>query len=145
MKNLDLVRLVLAGLASALIIYIFEAVLNAVILGNAWKVWGLVAAQVFRSPPETTSMIMWALQCLVAGLTATFVYAAIRAWVGVNLRAAYISGLIVWAVGWLGMSFDKLAMGIEPTKMIYYNLLAALLACLLGQVAASFIYKDKAS
>ena len=145
MKQLDIVRLVLAGLVSGIVIYVVESILNGVILGADWKVWSVVASQVFRMPAETKSLILWGLQALLAGLIGTVVYAAIRTWVGVNLRAAYISGLIVWSVGWLGMSFDKLALGIEPTKMIYYNLLAALLACLLGQVAASFIYKDKAS
>ena len=145
MKHLDLLRLVLAGLASGIIIYGVESVLNGVILGTDWKLWSLVASRVFTMPAETKSLIFWGIQALIAGWAGTFVYAAIRTWVGVNLRAAYVSGLVVWAVGWLGMSFDKLALGIEPTKMIYYNLLAALLACLLGQVAASFIYRDKAS
>lgn len=145
MKYLNVPRFVLAGLVSGIIIYVIESILNAVILGGDWKIWSAIASRTFPMPPETNSLIFWALQALIAGWAATFVYAAIRAWVGVNLRAAYISGLVVWAVGWLGMSFDKLAMGIEPVKMIYYNLLAALLALLVGQVAASFIYKDKAS
>lgn len=145
MKQLDIVRFVLAGLVSGIVIYVIESILNGVILAGDWKAWSVVAAQIFRMPPEANSLIFWGVQALIAGWAGTFVYAAIREWVGVNLRAAYIAGLVVWAVGWLGMSFDKLALGIEPTKMIYYNLLAALLACLLGQVAASFIYRDKSS
>ena len=145
MKQLDIVRLVMAGLVSGIVIYVVESILNGVILAADWKAWSVVASQIFRMPPETNSLIFWGIQALIAGWAGTFVYAAIRAWVGVNLRAAYISGLAVWAVGWLGMSFDKLALGIEPNKMIFYNLLAALLACLLGQVAASFIYRDKTS
>ncbi len=144
MKQINLVRLILGGLVSGIIIYVIEAITNAVILGKDWQMWGTVAKTVFPMPSESVSLIHWALQALVAGIGGTFIYAGIRTWAGANLRAAWISGLIIWAVGWLGMSFDKMAMGIEPAKMVHYNVLAALLACLLGQVAASFIYKDKA-
>ncbi len=144
MKSLNPVRLILAGLASGVIIYLFETITNAVILGTDWKIWSAMAAVNFRMPDETASLVFWFIQALIAGVAGMFIYAGIRTWVGVNMRAAYISGLVVWAVGWLGMSLDKLALGIEPAKMIYYNLLTALLACLLGQIVASLIYKDKA-
>ena len=144
MKQINLMRLILGGLVSGIIIYVIEAITNAVILGKDWQMWGTVAKTVFPMPSESVSLIHWALQALIAGIAGTFIYAGIRTWVGANLRAAWISGLIIWVVGWLGMSFDKMAMGIEPAKMVHYNVLAALLACLLGQVVASLIYKDKA-
>ena len=143
MKQLDILRLILAGLASAAIIYIIEAITNTAVLGKDWEAWKTVVGTVVTFPSETASLIHWALQALVAGVAGTFIYAGIRTWVGTNLRAAWISGVIIWAVGWLGMSFDKMAMGVEPAKMVHYNVLAALLACLLGQIAASYIYKDK--
>ena len=142
-KNLNIVRLVLAGLASGVIIYVVEGVTNGAILAHGWKLWSAVAERAFVMPDATYSLIMWGVQALIAGLVGAFVYAGIRVWTGVNLRAAYVSGLIIWAVGWLGMSMDKLALGVEPHKFIYYNLLAALLGCLIGQIAGSFIYKDK--
>ncbi|MFT4075537.1 MAG: hypothetical protein QM647_08385 [Asticcacaulis sp.] len=144
MKRLDVVRLILGGLVSAIIIYLIETVTNAVVLGRDWQDWSAIARTAFVMPSGTVSMIHWGLQTLIAGIAGTFIYAGIRTWVGANLRAAWISGVIVWAIGWLGMSMDKMAMGIEPHKMIHYNLLAALIACLLGQVVASFIYKDRA-
>jgi hypothetical protein len=143
MKSLDVMRLIMGGLVSGIIIYIIESLTNAVILGKDWQVWGAVAKTVYPMPPESIPLIHWALQALISGIAGTFIYAGIRTWTGANLRSAWISGLIIWGVVWLGMSMDKIAMGIEPHKMIHYNLLAALPACLLGQVAASFIYKDK--
>ncbi len=143
MKQLNSVRLVLAGLVSAVILYVFEGVTNAVILAGPWKSWGLIADRVFVMPSPGASLMFWGLQALVAGLVAAFVYAAIRAWVGVNLRAAWLSAIVVWGVGWLGMTFDKMAMGLEPPILMYGNLLAALLGLLAGQIAASFVYKDR--
>ncbi|MCR6660932.1 MAG: hypothetical protein NVV72_16940 [Asticcacaulis sp.] len=143
MKQINLLRLILGGLVSGIIIYVIEAVTNAVILGKDWQMWGAVAKTVFPMPSESVSLVHWALQALVAGIAGTYIYAGIRTWAGANLRAAWVSGLLIWAVGWLGMSFDKMAMGIEPARMVHYNVLAALIACLLGQVAASYVYKDK--
>ncbi len=144
MKQLNLVRMILGGLLSGVILYVFEGVTNTLILGSQWKSWGLIANQVFATPPEGLSLTYWAIQALIAGLAGTFVYAAIRAWVGVNLRAAYISALVVWATGWLGMAMDQKAMGLEPPILVYGNLLAALLGLLAGQIAASFVYKEGA-
>lgn len=95
MKQINLVRLILGGLVSGIIIYVIEAVTNAVILGKDWQMWGTVAKTVFPIPSESVSLIHWALQALVAGIAGTFIYAGIR----------------TWAVGWLGMSFDKMAWG----------------------------------
>lgn len=143
MQNLNIIRLLLAGLASAVVIYLAEFIVNGLILGHAWLMWSAVASRVFVMPAEGLSYALWAAQALVAGITGAFVYAAIRDWVGIRMRAAYISALVVWAVGWLAMSFDKLAMGVEPAKMIHYNMLAALLACLAGSFLISVIYKHK--
>jgi hypothetical protein len=142
MKNLNIVRLLLAGLVSGIIIYGFEAVTNGVILGHDWKLWSAFATRVFEMPDEGLSLALWAGQALIAGWVGTFVFAAIKDWVGVRPRAAYMSGLIVWATGWLGLSLDNLAVGVVPAKMVFDNLLAALLGCLIGQMVASFIYKD---
>lgn len=142
MKQLNVVRLVLAGLVSAIILYVFEGVTNAVILAGPWKSWGLIADRAFVMPSPGTSLMFWGLQALVGGLVAAFVYTAIRAWVGVNLRAAWLSAVVVWGAGWLGMTLDKMAMGLEPPILMYGNLLAALLGLLVGQIAGSFIYKD---
>lgn len=143
MKNLNIVRLLLGGLASAAVIYLAEYIVNGVILAHGWMLWGAVVNRSFVTPPEGVSMALWAAQALIAGIAGTFVYAAILDWVGIRMRAAYISALVVWSVGWLGMSLDKLALGVEPAKMIHYNMLAALLACLVGQYLASLIYRDK--
>ena len=145
MKYLNLTRLILGGVLSGVVLYIFEGVTNTLILGDQWKSWDLIAGQVFAMPPMGVSLVYWAVQALVAGLAGTFIYAAIRAWVGVDLRAAYMSGLIVWAVGWLGMAMDQKAMGLEPPILVYGNLLAALLGLLAGQMAASFVYRDRAA
>ena len=144
MKQLNVLRMVLAGLVSGFIIYAFEGVTNGVILSHGWKLWAALANRVFVLPDANYSLIMWGIQALIAGLIGAFVYAAIRVWVGINLRAAYISAVIIWGVGWLGMSMDKLALGVEPTGFVHDNLLAALLGCLVGQIAVSFIYKDMA-
>ncbi|HVZ30359.1 MAG TPA: hypothetical protein VG839_08190 [Asticcacaulis sp.] len=143
MKNLNIVRLLLAGLVSGIIIYGFEAVTNAVILGHDWLLWSALATRLFVMPNEGLSLALWAGQALIAGWVGTFVFAAIKDWVGMRQRAAYMSGLIVWAPGWLGLSLDNLAVGVVPAKMVYDNLLAALLGCLIGQMVASLIYRDK--
>lgn len=143
MKNLNIVRLLLAGLVSGIIIYGFLAIANTLVLGHDWQLWTAVATRVFVLPDATSSLILWGGQALIAGWVGTFVFAASKDWIGVRLRAAYVSGLIVWATGWLGLSLDNLAIGVVPPKMVFYNLLAALLGCLAGQMAASFIYKDK--
>jgi hypothetical protein len=143
MKNLNIVRLLLAGLVSGLIIYGFEAVTNTVILGHDWQMWSAFAVRVFIMPSEGLSLVLWGVQALIAGWVGTLVFAAIKDWVGMRQRAAYISGLIVWATGWLGLSFDNLAVGVVPAKMVFDNLLAALFGCLIGQMVASLIYRDK--
>ncbi len=142
MKHLNIARLFIAGIVSGVVIYVFESVTNAVILGHDWKLWGAVADRVFVMPAPGLSLAYWGVQSLVAGVVGAFVYAGLRTWIGNSLRAGWVSGVLIWAVGWLGLSFDKLAMGIEPHKMVYYNLLAALLGCLVGQVLVSLIYKD---
>lgn len=143
MKSLNIPRLILAGMVSGVIIYFALFIANGVILSREWGLWKVFADRVFQMTPEGLSLVFWAAQAAITGVAGTFIYAAIRRWIGVNLRAAYVSALLVWSTGWLGMSFDKLAFGIEPARMIYYNLLAALLGCLTGQFAAAYIYKDK--
>ena len=143
MKHLNIVRLILAGLVSAVIIFVFEGVANGVVLSDDWKVWAAFAGKVFIMPSVGYSMTLWAVQALAAGLSGAFIYAGIHKWVGAKMRAAYVSALLIWAPGWLGLTLDKMAMGVETLKLLDFNLLAALLGCLVGQFAASFIYRDK--
>ncbi|MGZ3305115.1 MAG: hypothetical protein ACXU8U_04570 [Asticcacaulis sp.] len=143
MKNLNPLRLIIAGLVSGLILYLFESITNGVILAGPWKSWSLITSRAFAMPSMATSLTFWGLQALVAGLAAVFVQVLIKDWAGNRLRAAYVSALIVWVPGWLGLSFDKIALGLEPPLMIYANLLTALLGLLAGQYAAGYIYKDR--
>ncbi|ESQ73858.1 hypothetical protein [Asticcacaulis sp. AC402] len=144
MQNLNGSRLVLGGVTSGVIVFALLAITNTAILGAVWEDWLAIAKPVFPMPYQNISIGLWAGQSIIAGLVGTFIYAAIKDWIGAKLRASYVSGLLVWAVGWLGLSLDKLAIGVESEKTIYYNLLAALLGCLIGQFVASHIYKDRA-
>jgi len=143
MKNLNLPRMILCGLLSGFILYVVLGVTNGLILAGQWKAWALIAQQVFAMPSQGYSLTFWAIQALIAGLTASFVHAGLLAWVGIRFRAAYVSALVVWATGWLGMAMDQKAMGLEPPILVYGNLLAALLGLLAGQFAGSFVYRDR--
>ncbi len=145
MKSFNLLRWLLAGLAWAVIIYLFEMVANTAILGKDWAAFGLITAKAYPAPDMTVSLVHWGLQALVAGLGGAFIYAASHAWFDSRMKAGLASGFIVWMVGWLGMTFDKMAMGNEPAKMMHINLLFVIAACLLAGVVTTYIYKDKAA
>ncbi len=143
MKTFNVLRWALAGLAMAVVIYVLEAVANTAVLGNDWKDWAANADKVFRMPNPAISLVHWALQALVAGLAGAYIHAAGHRWVGKPLASGLAAGFVIWAVGWLGMTMDKMAMGIEPMKVMHINLLFAFIGCMLGGVAVSYIYKDK--
>ena len=145
MKGFNPLRWLLAGLVFGVIIYVLEAIANTAVLGKDWMAWAAITAKAYPAPNETMSLIHWGFQALVGGLVGAFIYAASHAWFDDKVKAGLSAGFIIWAVGWLGMTFDKMAMGNEPMKLLHVNLLFAIAACLLGGVATAYIYKDKVS
>ena len=140
--KINILKLSLAAILAAIVIFGAESVANAVILKTQWEVWAAQAKKAFIAPSMTYSMSLWALQSVIGGIGIAWIFACDETRMANRLNSALKAGFIVWFVGWFGAGLDKMAMGVQNGQLMHINLIAALLGCLIGGWLISLDYKD---
>jgi hypothetical protein len=139
MANINVARVIGAGLVAGVVYNLGEAVLNMALIAAD----NTAMAKRCDLPPiggdliAKSGVLMFAL-----GIVTVFVYAAIRPRFGAGARTALIAGGIVWGLAFLslGLWFNWLGlMPIRPTAVaVTWELVETLLAALAG----AWLYKE---
>ena len=134
-------RVLLGGLLAGLVINLFEFVLNAIVLKDAW-------AETMRRLGITgemtvTQIVLFDLWGFAMGILAVWTYAAIRPRFGSGPKAAGLAGLIMWAAGYALSLAPPVILHMFPKRLVAVVLAVGLVEIIVATIAGSAVYKEE--
>ncbi len=142
MAEMNILRLVLGGLAAGVTTFLLTGLVNATVLAPSLKDWAASTGSTLRPPAQPLAMSIWGVMSLVIGIAGVWVYAAISPRFGVGYRTALIAGLAVWTVNKFAVCFDLTALGVFPKMLLTGLALGGLLAIEGGVLVGAWLYRD---
>ena len=144
MGKMNRMRVYLGGLVAGIVIFFADYGLHGLMLKNDWT-----AAMASLGKPQTSqsmasSMGLFFLQALIAGIASAWVYAAIRPRFGPGPGTALRSALWVWVMISLSPSLIHAALDIFPGRLVIVPLIGDLVILIIAGQVAGVIYKEPA-
>lgn len=137
-------RVVLGGLVAGVLWWIFEGLVQGVVLGHDWRDAMLALGRTNEQMDAGNGrfMMLVTIGCFVAGILGVWLYAAIRPRFGAGPRTAVIAGVALWATSYLLPTIIDYAFGIWPSKLLYLPLTSSFFGSILTTLAGAWIYKE---
>lgn len=141
MKKINWKKVLLGGVVAGIIIDIIEGVLEGVILGPQWR----QAMQALGHPLQETGgkMVLHVLLGLAYGLSAIWLYAAIRPRYGAGPKTALYAGLSVWLLGNLLPSLNWGTRGLFPGHLVAIAVVVGLAEIILATEVGAWLYQEE--
>jgi len=140
MGQINWARVILGGIVAGVIIDISEGVLNGVVLMQDWA----DAMKALGKPEAGPMQIAWFnVYGLVLGLTAIWLYAAIRPRYGAGPKTAVCAGLAMWFIAYALGSAAGMIMGIFPSNLMIIGMIWGLFEMVIATVAGAKLYKEE--
>ena len=140
MGKINVGRWILGGLLAGIVGDIIESLIQAFWLGPQWN----LAMQTLGRPPLITIQIVeFNLVGLIIGLSAVWIYAAIRPRFSAGPKTAVYAGLVTWVLASLVANcFFMVIPGTYPHHLALYATIGDFLACIIGTIAGAALYKE---
>jgi len=142
MTGINVPRVLAGGLVAGTVMNASEAALHGGVLGTAAR--ELFARYQVPDLTTATPMVSLILVTYLLGVTAVWLYAAIRPRFGPGARTAVIAGLAVWVLAhvWSGVYLGMGFMGLITPELAFVPILWGLVEAPLGTVAGAWIYRE---
>lgn len=139
-KKMNWEKVVIGGLVAGIIIDVVEGILEGVILGPQWR----QAMQALGHPLQETgvNMTLHILLGFAYGVTALWLYAAIRPRFGSGPKTACYAGLGVWVLGSLLPSVNWGSRGLLPGHLFAVAVGVGLVEILVATEAGAWMYEE---
>ncbi|MFN2387170.1 MAG: hypothetical protein ABR576_12960 [Thermoanaerobaculia bacterium] len=131
-------RVLLGGLVAGLVINLGEFVLNGILLRDDFA----TVMQDLGLDPEGASIAVWVFYAFLFGITAVWMYAAIRPRFGAGPKTAVLAGLTVWFIQTFFSTVAMLNMGLFPRSMLLLGLIWGLVEIVLATLLGASLYKE---
>lgn len=141
MAEINLIRLMLGGLAAGLTTFVLTGAVNATLLAAPLKAWAEDTGKALHPPAQLSALGLWGFMSLVMGLVGVWLYAAISPRFGASYRTALLAGLAVWLLNKFAVGFDITALGIFPKPLLLGLVLGGLVAIEGGLLVGAWLYK----
>ena len=140
MGKINWEKVFLGGLVAGIIIDVVEGILEGVILGPQWR----QAMQALGHPLQETgvNMTLHILLGFAYGLTALWLYAAIRPRFGSGPKTAFYAGVGVWVLGSLLPSVNWGPRGLLPGHLFTIAVIVGLVEIVVATEAGAWLYKE---
>ncbi len=139
MGRINTGRVILGGLVAGLVINIGETILNIPIIGAESD----AALQAFGLEPVGGGAIaVFVAMGFLLGLSAVWLYAAMRPRLGPGPKTAVIAGLLLWALGVLFPSIAYGMLGLFPVRLLVIATVWDLFEMPIASVAGAWLYKE---
>lgn len=140
MGKINWKKLVLGGLVAGIIIDVVEGILEGVVLGPEWR----EAMQALGHPLRETggNMALHVLLGFAYGLSALWIYVAIRPRFGAGPKTALYAGLAVWALGNLLPSVNWGPRGLVPGHLFVIAVVVGLVEIVAATEAGAWLYRE---
>jgi hypothetical protein len=139
MGKINMGRVIVGGLLAGLVINLGEFVLNGYILEKDWEA---AMRSLGKQPIGTQAVAVFLALGFLLGITAVWIYAAVRPRLGAGPKTAICIGLIVWVLTSLFTTLGQLPTGIFPTRLLILPLVWGLVELPLGTVAGAWLYRE---
>ena len=131
--RINVARVIVGGIVAGLVINASEFLLNQIILLSDMT----TALARMNLPPVGGSAIpVFIVLGFVGGITATWLYAAIRPRFGAGPKTAFVAGLFFWFVGYFWGGVAMYALHMYPARLmaiaLCWELVEAIMATLIG-------------
>ncbi len=140
MASINTGRVLLGGLLAGVIVNVGEYVCNEVLFGD--RIRAAMAEHGMTMPTGGAVIAIWLVWGLLLGLTAVWVYAAIRPRFGAGPKTAAIAGLTVWVPGSLLASLGMWNIGFAPRDVAAGVALWGLVEYVVATIAGAWLYKE---
>lgn len=139
MGKINMGRVIVGGLLAGLVINLGEFVLNGYILEKDWE---SAMRSLGKEPIGMQAVAVFLALGFLLGITAVWIYAAVRPRLGAGPKTAICIGLIVWVLTSLFTTLGQLPTGIFPTRLLIIPLVWGLVELPLGTVAGAWLYRE---
>ena len=139
MGKINMGRVIVGGLLAGLVINLGEFVLNGFILEKDWEA---AMRSLGKEPIGMQAVAVFLALGFLLGITAVWIYAAVRPRLGAGPKTAICIGLIVWVLTSLFTTLGQLPTGIFPNRLLIIPLAWGLVELPLGTVAGSWLYRE---
>ena len=142
MARMNTVRILLGGLLAGLVMNVGEAALHAGVVGDDTA--KLYADLRVPLPTPSANIPVLVAATFVLGITAVWLYAAIRPRFGAGPKTALIAGLAVWVLAhlWSGVYLGNGYAGVFTTKLAWLPVLWGLVEAPLATLAGAALYNE---
>lgn len=139
MGKINMGRVIVGGLLAGLVINLGEFVLNGYILEKDWE---SAMRSLGKEPIGMQAVAVFLALGFLLGITAVWIYAAVRPRLGAGPKTAICIGLIVWVLTSLFTTLGQLPTGIFPNRLLIIPLVWGLVELPLGTVAGAWLYRE---
>ena len=138
MGKVNLSRVILGGVLAGIVINISEWLIHDVVLKEQFR----AALQALgKTPPESgATIVWWFLWAFLLGITAVWLYAAIRPRYGAGPATAVRAGIAVWILSCVLMTIVMTNLGLFPFSPL--ALIWFLVEDVVATVVGAAVYKE---
>jgi len=140
MGKINVGRVILGGIIAGVIIKVDEGVMNGVILQPQWSE---AAKAIGRSATMSTKQIVafnvWG---FAAGISAVWLYAAMRPRFGAGPRTAMQAGTVVWLLAYAMANAMMAFLHIFPLGLLVMVTAVGLVEVLIAATAGAYFYRE---
>lgn len=140
MGKINTGRVILGGLFAGLIINAGEFLLNGVLVRKEWE--DAMRAIGKQAIGNQAVAVFLALGFLI-GVSAVWIYAAIRPRFGPGPKTAVCAGLIVWVLASFYAAVGALPTAIFPTRLLVVGTIWELVQLPIATLAGAWLYKEE--
>jgi hypothetical protein len=140
--TINFARVISGGCIAGIILFIGSGIVNGAILNSEFEQWVHEMGNLIHPLPQSTSLLLWGLMCLMHGIVGVWIYAGIRPRYGAGPKTALLAGLLLWIVSKLAVALDLFALGILPKNILVGQLIESFVAILLGVFLGALFYKE---
>ena len=141
MADINWKKVFVGGVVAGIIIDVIEGIFEGVVLGPQWR----QAMQALGHPLQETGgqMVLHTLLGLAYGISAVWLYAAIRPRYGAGPKTALFAGLAVWVIGYFLPAFNWGSRDLFPGQLVVSASLGELVEIILATLAGAWLYQEK--
>jgi hypothetical protein len=136
-------RVFLGGLIAGVVVNLSEYLVNGVMLKDEWA----KAMQALGRPAGATAAQLVAYNAFgfLVGLSAVWLYAAIRPRYGAGPKTAACAGAAVWFLAYFLSAMTELPTVTFPARLMYIGVCVGLAEMLIGTLLGAYVYKEEAA
>ena len=143
MASINTGKMLLAGVAAFVVLYVADGLVNGVLLADQWAAY---QKSIGKAGEFSGGQLgIFAVLDLIAGMAVAWIYASIRPRFGSGPATAVRAGLLAWVLTALLPNSFLIASEAMPANLLWVGIGFAVVQYVLAALVAGFIYKEEAA